>query len=48
MEYLQIQGVMFGEDGMSHTNGNHRRNYYLTETKKNMWLLSEFRRRCNT
>lgn len=43
MLYMQSHGVPFGENGISHTNGNHRRSYYVTETQRCMWLLNDYR-----
>ena len=43
MEYLTKNGIRFGEGGITHTTARHRRTYYLTESKKCMDLLSEYR-----
>jgi hypothetical protein len=44
MEYLIKNGIKFGENGMCYTTSRHRRNYYLTESNKNMSLLNEYRK----
>ena len=38
MQYLQNNGVSFGEDGMSSTSGHHRA-WYVTESRRNVELL---------
>lgn len=44
MEYLtKVKGVNFGYNGISHTVARHRRTYYLTESKKNMRYLKQYR-----
>lgn len=43
MEYLTDNGINFGENGIVHTTARHRRNYYLTESRKCMALLNEYR-----
>lgn len=48
MEYLCNKGIWFGEGGIVHTTARHRRTYYLTESKKCMTLLNEYRCNCIT
>lgn len=43
MLYLQGKGIQFGENGITHTSSRHRRTYYLTESRKCMMLLNEYR-----
>lgn len=43
MEYLHSKGIWFGDGGITHTTARHRRTYYLTESKRCMNLLSDFR-----
>lgn len=43
MLYLKSKGVRFGENGITHTTARHRRTYYVTESKKCMNLLNEYR-----
>lgn len=43
MQYLTKNGVHFGENGITHTTARHRRTYYLTENKKCIKLLNEYR-----
>lgn len=43
MEFLTKNGIKFGENGITHTTARHRRTYYLTESKKCMSLLNEYR-----
>ncbi len=43
MLYLKSKGIRFGENGMTHTTARHRRTYYVTESKKCMNLLNEYR-----
>lgn len=43
MEYLTDNGINFGENGIVHTTARHRRHYYLTESRKCMALLNEYR-----
>ncbi len=45
MQYLTSKGVKFGENGMTHTTARHRRTHYVTESKKCMDLLNEYRNR---
>lgn len=44
MEHLQNKGVRFGDGGMSHTVARHRRTYYLTESRRNLKMLNEYRK----
>nr|DAV02306.1 MAG TPA: hypothetical protein [Caudoviricetes sp.] len=43
MQYLLKNGVKFGENGLAKTKSHHRKNYFVTETKKCLKLLSECR-----
>ena len=43
MEYFVKNGVKFGENGLVKTKSHHRKNYFVTETKKCLKLLSECR-----
>ena len=43
MEYLVKNGVKFGENGLAKTKSHHRKNYFVTETKKCLKLLREIR-----
>ena len=44
MEFLtKKKGVRFGEGGIFHTVARHRRTYYLTESKRNMRFLNQYR-----
>lgn len=47
MEYLRSKGIWFGEGGITHTTG-HRRTYYLTESKRCMSLLNDYRANSTT
>ena len=40
---LNKMGVRYGENGISHTHG-HNKNYFLTESKKNISLLDKLRK----
>lgn len=45
MEFLVKNGVGFGEHGIVATTSKHSgRNYYLTESKRNITLLEKFRK----
>lgn len=44
MEYLQSNGIPFGENGIVHTTARHRRTYYMSETKRNSILLSDYKK----
>lgn len=43
MEFLRNNGIWFGECGILHTTARHRRTYYLTESKRCMNLLNDYR-----
>lgn len=48
MEFLYNKGIRFGEGGITHTTARHRRTYYMTESRKCMNLLNEYRHNCIT
>ena len=43
MEFLRDEGIRFGEGGITHTTARHRRTYYMTESRRCMRLLNEYR-----
>ena len=45
VKYLIGKGIDYGYEGISHTTSRHSgTTYYLTESKRNMKVLNEYRR----
>lgn len=42
--YLMNNNVKFGYGGIRHTTARHRRNYYMTESVRNLQLLNNYRK----